>query len=95
MKTQNDTTNLSNDKETALDLGGVGKSLLDESPNMSAAYSTRKLHSSVNNKCTCKKPDGVKDGGYCYMQDKLGNYRKPCELGVSLQDVLNGADVVG
>ena len=76
-------------------LGVVGKSLLDESPNMSAAYSTRKLHSSVNHKCTCKKPDGVKNGGYCYMQDKLGNYRKPCELGVSIQDILNDADIVG
>lgn len=76
-------------------LGIVGKSLLNEYPNMSAAYSTRKLHSSVNHKCTCVKPDGVKDGGYCYAQDKLGNYRKPCELGMTIQDVLNGADIIG
>lgn len=86
--------NLDKDKK-ALRIGGVGKPLLNELPNMSAAYSTRKLHSSVNHKCTCKKPDSVKDGGYCYMQDKLGNYRKPCELGVTIQDILNGADVVG
>lgn len=76
-------------------IANVGGSLLNEFPNMSAAYSTIKLHSSVNHKCTCKKTDGVKDGGYCYMLDKLGNYRKPCELGVSIQDVLNGLDVIG
>ena len=73
----------------------VGKSLHDDHPNMSAAYSTRKLYSTVNHKYTCAKPDGVKEGGYCYAQDKLGNYRKPCELGMTIQDVLNGADIIG
>ena len=76
-------------------IADVGKSLLNEFPNMSAAYSTRKLHSSVNHKCTCTKPDGVKDGGYCYAQDKMGIYRKPCELGLTIQDLINGADVIG
>jgi len=52
------------------------------------AYSTRKLHSTTNHKCTCEKPNGVKDGGYCYAQDKMGNYRRPCELGMSIKDVL-------
>lgn len=77
------------------DMGGVGKSLHDDYPNMSAAYSTRKLHSTVNHKCICTKPYGVRDGGYCYAQDKLGNYCKPCELGMTIQDVINGADIIG
>jgi hypothetical protein len=63
--------------------------------NMNAAYSTRELHSTVNHKCTCEKPEGVKDGGYCYALDKTGNYRKPCELGMTIQEILNGADIIG
>jgi len=66
--------------------------VLNEYPALLAAYSTVKLHSTTNHKCTCEKPNGVKDGGYCYAQDKMGNYRRPCELGMSIQDVLNGAD---
>jgi hypothetical protein len=64
-------------------------------PNVNAGYSTRKLHSTTNHICTCKKPKGVKDGGYCYAQYKMGVYCKPCELGMTIQDVLNGADIIG
>ena len=58
-------------------------------------YSTRHLHSAVNNICTCNKPEGLVGGGYCYAKDELGNIVRPCDIGVSLNDIMNNADIKG
>jgi hypothetical protein len=72
----------------------VSKSLI-EIPNFIGGYSTRKLHSSVNHKCTCKKPDSVKDGGYCYAKNSSGDLVRPCDIGLSLNYIANNADIKG
>ena len=67
------------------------RKLLDEFPGTTFAYSVRKLKSKeeLNPKCTCV------GSGYCYAQDKDGNIRKPCEIGVSINDIYDNADIKG
>ena len=81
-------------KKDKCNIDSVSKSFVEQFPIMEAAYSTRKLHSTINHKCTCDKPEGVKPNGYCYAKDKLGNYVKPCEIGKSLKGILSGADIL-
>lgn len=53
------------------------------------AYSIRKLHSKENNKCTCNKPTNLADGGYCYAIDEKGDVVRPCDVGISLNAMMN------
>jgi ethanolamine utilization protein EutA (predicted chaperonin) len=63
--------------------------------NFTSGYSKRKLHSEINHKCTCNKPNGLVDGGYCYTKDEKGDVFKPCDIGISLNDIMNNADIKG
>jgi hypothetical protein len=64
---------------------------IDEKINM--AYSTRILTNGVNHKCTCKKPENVIDGGYCYAKNEKGELVRPCDIGFTINDILNNADI--
>lgn len=84
---------MNKEKEQAKTLNktDVSKSL----PNFEVVYSVRKLHSEINNICTCNKPNLVVDGGYCYASDGKGNVVRPCDIGVSLNYIANNADIKG
>jgi hypothetical protein len=60
---------------------------------ITVAYSTRMLSSKVNNKCTCKKPENVIDNGYCYAKNQKGELVRPCDIGFTINDILNNSDI--
>ncbi len=62
---------------------------------MTMSYSTRKLSNKLNNLCTCKKPKNVIDGGYCYAKNEKGELVIPCEIGFTINDILNNSDIKG
>lgn len=73
----------------------AGNKLLERYPDITFAYSTRQLQMQDNFKCTCKLPDGVARGGYCYAKNEKGETVRPCDMGISVDDIKNNANIKG